>query len=568
MPSLKERYKKQTSTPKGKIILLSLALIVITAIAGGILYWNAYKKQIIRAELEKALRKGNGLYKIAYDDLKLDEINGNLSVINLRINYDSAKLEELRAAGKTPSMLMHIQVPSLHVTGVKTPQALLNKEISGNKVTITNPLVELKYTMEGKDTLRNVPDKALYEQILGGLNMIHLDTVEITGGIISTQNLKTKRKNIELIDTRLQLVDVAVDSVANEDSTRLFFARTLNLQCGNVSWFSGNGLYRYTADSITVGSDNSQAFIKRFAIEPQKGEDAFVKSLPTQDDRFDFNIRGIGIKGLKMLDLLNESFYADSITIDAAQFKIYRDLSIVRDKKNRVGTYPHQAVAKLPIPVEVPVMVVNNTYVEYKEKNPKTQQSGKVRFHNSTAVIRNLTNKKEKVAQNNVMTVDISTRFLDLTPFNVKWKFYLLQPNGRFDVSGTLSGLDAKAVNVLAEPMGPARIEEGKINKVQFNFAGNDYNMSGKVLMLYEDLKVAVLEKNEDNKKLEKKKLISFVANILAKNSNPKRKGQEPREIDVKNERNTNRSIFNLAWKTLFEGIKETVGINKKSKEK
>jgi len=128
--------------------------------------------------------------------------------------------------------------------------------------------------------------------------------------------------------------------------------------------------------------------------------------------------------------------------------------------------------------------------------------------------------------------------------------------------------LDAKAVNVLAEPMGPARIEEGKINKVQFNFAGNDYNMSGKVLMLYDDLKVAVLEKDEDSKKLEKKKLISFVANILAKNSNPKRKGQEPREIDVKNERNTNRSIFNLAWKTLFEGIKETVGINKKSKEK
>ncbi len=567
MPSIKERYKKQTSTPKGKIILLSLVLIIITAVAGGILYWNAYKKQIIRAELEKALRKGNGLYKIAYDDLKLDEVNGNLSVINLRIDYDSTKLEEMRAAGKMPSMLMHIQVPSLHVTGVKTPRALLNKEISGNKVTISNPLIELKYTMEG-DTSRNVPDKAVYEQILGGLNMIHMDTVEITGGIISTQNLKTKRKNIELIDTRLVLADVAVDSASNADTTRLFFARTLHLQCGNISWYSGNGLYRYTADSITVASDNSMAYVKRFAIEPQKGEDAFVKSLPTQDDRFDFNIRGIAIKGLKMLDLLNESFYADSITIDAAQFKIYRDLSIPRDKKNRVGTYPHQAVGKLPIPVEVPVMIVNNTYVEYKEKNVKTQQSGKVRFHNSTAVIRNLTNKKEKVAQNNVMTVDISTRFLDITPFNVKWKFYLLQPNGRFDVSGTLGAMDAKAVNVLAEPMGPARIEGGRINKLQFNLSGNDYTMSGKVLMLYDDLKVAVLEKDEDSKKLEKKKLISFVANILAKNSNPKRKGQEPREIDVKNERNTNRSIFNLAWKTLFEGIKETVGINKKSKEK
>lgn len=568
MPSLKERYKKQTSTPKGKIILLSLALLIISAIAGGILYWNAYKKQIIRNELEKALRKGNGLYKVAYDDLKLDEVNGNLSVINLRINYDSTKLEELRAAGKTPSMLLHIQVPSLHVTGVKTPRALLNKEISGNKVTISNPLVELKYTMEGRDTARNVPDKAVYEQILGGLNMIHLDTVEVTGGIISTQNLKTRRKNIELIDTRLQLAGVAIDSAANEDTTRLFFARTLTLQCGNVSWFSANGLYRYTADSVTLGSDKSEAHIKRFAIEPQKGEDAFVKSLPTQDDRFDFDIRGIGIKGLKMTDLLNESFYADSITIGSAIFKIYRDLSIPRDKKNRVGTYPHQAVAKIPIPVEVPVMMVHNTYVEYKEKNPKTQQAGKVRFHQAEAVIRNLTNIKEKVAQNNLMTVDISTRFLNIAPFNVKWKFYLLQPNGRFDVSGTLGGLDAKAVNVLSEPMGPARIEGGRINKVQFNFAGNDYNMTGKVLMLYDDLKIAILEKEDGSRKLEKKKLASFVANIFVKNSNPQRKGKDPREPFVSNARNTNRSIFNVSWKTLFEGIKETAGINKKTKEK
>lgn len=568
MPSLKERYKKQTSTPKGKIILFSILAIIAAAIAGGIIYWNTHKKQIIRNELEKALRKKTkGLYRIEYDDLKLDEVNGDLSVINLRMEYDSAKFAELAAAGEAPSILLHIQAPSLHVTGVKTPKALIDKEIVGNKLVITNPLVEIKYTGKGKDTASNVPSKAVYEQILGNLNLIKLDTVAIDGGIISTQSLKTNRKNIELLNTQAQLINVAVDSLSNEDSTRIFFAQTVNLQCGTIAWYSTDGRYKYAADSLITSSASNRVAIKSFVVQPQLGEEAFMRSLKTQDDRFDFTLRGIRIQNIRFTDLLQENIVADSILVQSASFKIYRDLAIVRDKKNRVGTYPHQAVMKIPVPVAVKTMVLTNTFVEYKEKNDKTRQSGKVQFVKAYAVISNLTNRKDLIAKNNLMTADIQCRFLDLAPFNVNWTFYLANPKGRFDVKGVLGALDARAVNVLSEPMGPARIEDGRINKMQFNLAGNDYSMNGKVLMLYDDLKVAILEKNEESNKLEKKKLASFAANIFIKNSNPSRKGKEPREIEVEHERDTNRSIFNLSWKTLFEGIKKTVGINKKGKK-
>lgn len=564
MPSIRQRLKKQTSTPKGIIILLSVLLGIAALVTGAVIYWNAYKKQIIRNELEKALRdKTKGLYIIKYDDLSLDEVNGNLTVKNLHMDYDSVKFAELEKKGEAPSTLLHIQVPSLSVSGVKTPKALIDKEIVGTKLRINSPLIEIKYTMVGKDSSGNVPTREVYQQILGNLDLIKLDTVEISNGIISTQNNKTKRKNIELVNTTVQLLDVAVDSAANADTTRLFFARSLNMQCGAIAWTSANGLYKYAVDSVNLQSDNHLVTVKSFEIQPQLGEDAFVKSLPTQDDRFDFSVRGIRINQVNFQQLLKENIMADSITIQSASFKIYRDLSIVRDKKNRVGTYPHQAVAKIPLPLEVKTMVLQNAFVEYKEKNPKTNKAGKVQFYNATAVIRNMTNRNDLIAKNNLMTVDINTRFMNIAPFHVLWTFYLKNPKGRFDVSGNLGGFDAKAISALAEPMGPARVEDGRINSVQFNLAGNDYSMNGQVKMLYDDLKIAVLEKDEDSKKLEKKKLVSFIANILVKNSNPAKKGKEPREIAVSNERNTNRSIFNLAWKTLFKGVKETVGINK-----
>ena len=130
-------------------------------------------------------------------------------------------------------------------------------------------------------------------------------------------------------------------------------------------------------------------------------------------------------------------------------------------------------------------------------------------------------------------------------------------------MNGDLSGFDAKVVNQLAEPMGPARVEDGRINGLKFALQGTDYGMNGKVTFLYDDLKVALLNMDEETKELSKKKLLSIVANVMLKNSNPSKRDKEPRSFDVENERDPNRSIFHLAWKTLFIGVKRTVGIKK-----
>ena len=81
--------------------------------------------------------------------------------------------------------------------------------------------------------------------------------------------------------------------------------------------------------------------------------------------------------------------------------------------------------------------------------------------------------------------------------------------------------------------------------------------------MLYDDLKISVPERDKESKELDKKPLATIAANIIIKNSNPKRKDDKPRVIAVQMDRNTNRSIFYLVWKSLFKGIKETAGIKK-----
>lgn len=563
MQAIKTKLKKVTATPKGLIIVFSILIFFIAAIAGGIWWWNTHKKAIIRNKLETAVRKkSNGLYKIKYDSLKMDEINGYLSISNMTLLYDSVRYMDLEKQGKTPSILISIHIPKITVSGVKTPRALIDDEIVGRKLELKNPVINIMYTNSGKDSSRAAPPKEVYEQILGNLDLIKVDTVLITGAQIITSSFKTKKPGIQLQDISIVLVDVKVDSASSTDTTRMLFAKELSLDCGKLAWSSANKLYNYSADSISISSVSRNLHIKSFRIAPTLNEVAFVKALPFQDDRFDFSFSHIQMQNINMLQLFEENLVADSMLIGAATFKIYRDLIIPRDKKNRVGSYPHQVMENIPVPFRVGKIILSNGFIEYKERNNITRQSGKVQFYSVYASISNFTNEKKAIAVNNVMTVDMSSRFLNKTPMKIAWLFYLLHPKGRFDVKGTMGAIDATLLNPLTEPMGSTSIKEGKINGAEFNLHGYDYGMDGPVKIQYEALKVTMLEKDKLSKELDKKSLLSFLANIVIKNSNPK-KNEDVRVVQVHLDRDINRSIFNFAWKTLFKGIKETVGIKK-----
>lgn len=561
MQKIKHRIKTAASTPRGRIWLLVILLVIVAAIGGGIMYWNYNKKSLIRNKLESTVNeKSEGLYNLKYGDLQIDEVGGNLTIKDLNMNYDSSRYLSLKNNDEAPSALLKIHIPSIEITGVKTPRALMSNEIVGKNLLIDSPVIEIYYTYSGKDSSRNIPTSEVYKEILGNLNMIKMDTVTMKDATIVTKSLRTGKSIIKLEKSTIQLVNLAIDSTSSLDSTRLLFSKEMNMDIQKISWSSGNKLYNYSIDNLSLNSVASEVKIAHFAIDPTLGESAFVKSLPAQDDRFDFSFKGIQISNLNFHALLNEKLIADNMQIDNSSFKIYRDLSIPRDNKNRTGKYPHQLFAKIPMDINIRKLVLASCFVEYKEKNPRSEQAGKVQFHQTHAVFQNVNNHPGK--SNNIMTAEVNTSFLNKAPLNVNWKFYM-NGTGRFDIKGKLGAMVASEVNPISEPMGPARLEDGKIQSFEFNLKGSNNNINGTVLFLYEDLKISLLEKDKGEKELDRKGVTSLFANIMIKDDNPTRKN-EPRRIQVDLARDPNRSIFYLIWKGMFKGIQETVGIKKK----
>ena len=554
-----DNNRKTTRRKKIRKVLLSISLILIVLIGFGFWYWNIHKDVIIENKLQKAIAKSNeGFYKISYDDMKINEETGSLFVSNMKVSFDSSSYASAKQTDKVPPMLFNIEIPELNVVGVKTSKALLDKEIVGRKLEIKNPVIDLQYTYKGKDSIRNVPTEKIYRQLLANLDMIQIDSVLITDAQVITRNGNTGKRIIDVKNIDLFLMDVRVDSVASIDSTRFLFAKSLNINVADITWPSPDKLYTYKAENISLSSKSGKLLVKQFFVSPKLSETAFVNAIPTQDDRFNFSFNNIVFSGVDIHRLQDEYLKAETMTISRSSFKVYRDLARPRDKKNRVGYYPHQVMDDIPLLFNIKKVNVRNSFVEYKERNHITRQSGKVQFYNVNGTITNFTNDKR--VRNKIMTAIVNSSFLNKTPLKTNWTFYLFNPKGRFDVSGSIGAIDGQALNSLAEPMGPASIEEGHMHGMTFNLRGNDYSMEGSVKLLYENLDVAILEKDKGATETDKKFLTSLIANFVIKNSNPKG-NDEVRVQQVHHSRDINRSLFNLCWKTIFKGIRGTVGI-------
>ncbi len=521
-------------------------------------YWNTHKDAIIRSKIEKAIQeKSNGLYTINYDSTDMNELQGNLSFYNMHLAYDSAKYLAAEKKGIAPPLLFTIDIPEISVSGVSTSRAMSNNEIVGQKLIIKNPVIDLFYTYQGKDAGTNMPTDEVYKEILGGLKLVQVDTIVLSEATIRTMNKKTGKILTEGRNINITLLDVKIDSAAFEDKSRMMFSKSVSINVGNIKWASSDKLYNFNIGNISLNSVTNTMNVARFDMKAVLGEDAYVKAIPFQDDRFDLSFSNINLTGIDPKKLLDENLEAETMTLSSS-LKIYRDLGRPRDKKNRVGKYPHEVLDDVPIGFAIKKIIINDSYIEYKERSHITRESGKVRLHHVNGVLSNFTNNKKAAGQE--MTATINCRFLDKTAFSTNWKFYLFHPQGRFDLTGKMGPIDGTSLNELAEPMGPAHIREGKLNALDFTLHGDDHNTNASVKLLYENLKVDVLEKDKDGGKSDKKFLTSLLANVIIKNSNPK-KNEAARVANVSMARNTNRSIFYMCWKTLFKGIRETVGI-------
>jgi hypothetical protein len=536
-------------------------ILLIIAVIIGLLTWQFYKYKIANKSISKVVsEKSKGLYSIHYDSLFIDELSGILHVKNIEIIPDTTVYNQLVKEKKNPSILLRISVPALDIIRIKTPKALLSKQIEGSKIEISNAKIEISINNFLKDSSAYNPAKDISKELLGKFLHIKIDSIQINHANLVVKNMQSNNIVCKTNNASFLFTGLLIDSTSGKDTARILFSKSVDVTCDEILLPSKNKDYHFHIEKLQFSSRNNSFEIGRVKIIPQLPEDEFARASPVQRDRYDFILEGIALQNISMKSLWQKKIEADSLIINKSSFKIFRDLSYPRDTLSRVGKYPQQMLMHVPVPFLIKKLIFINSFIEYKEKNAKSDSAGKVQFYNVHATMNNATNIHNEILKNNECTLLFNAKFLNKAAVNAKLVMLLKNPQGKFSIEGNIGAIDAIALNPLTQPMGLARIEKGNIKNVHFNFRGNDYSSEGKLVILYNDIKVSLLKKDKAENKYDKKVLPSLAADILMKKSNPG-KNDKTRVADVHYKRDINKSFFNLLWKSIFTGIKETAGM-------
>jgi hypothetical protein len=247
--------------------------------------------------------------------------------------------------------------------------------------------------------------------------------------------------------------------------------------------------------------------------------------------------------------------------VSDGQVAVFNNNSYPSRISDKTGRFPHQLLQKMDQKLNIDQIQLKNIAVSYAEFDRDSKQKGKITFMRTSGFINNVTNITALKKINPMMQANLQSDFMGQGKLRVKFNFYLNSAVGAFDYKGSVQKLDGKKLNQITNPLGMVHVKRGMISRFDFDIKANQSSANGKIEFRYNNLSVALLRKQAGKDKLVKRGLLSVLANALLINTdNPTSSGKFT-IAKVYYKRVPTASFFSFMWRTLFQGIKFSVGI-------
>lgn len=328
-----------------------------------------------------------------------------------------------------------------------------------------------------------------------------------------------------------------------------YFLTTKNFAYKTKFYNIGVGLLKLNKNKVQVNN---------FTMKPLVSRAQFIKMIPVERDLYDLKASQITADGNWDLFSNDKFVNVSNVTIQSVDANIFRS-KIPKDDPKEKPLYSRM-LRSIKFPVNINNLDLKNSLLVYEEDTPKSSGPGKLTFSNFKMNVKNLNSAKAKGKPTKV-DIKIDCSFMNLAPLSVNWNFDVANHNDVFTISGRAVNLPAQGINPFIRPYLHVTAT-GTIQEMLFNFKGNPEGLTGTFNLKHKDLKVTVLDKNNQ----EKKGVLTALANLLVKSNS----GRLPETVTVENiKRDPTKSFFNLFWKGIENGLKKTlIGINIDKTEK
>lgn len=553
-----------------KWVIGILAFLIIAIVAASF-YLKRNWKPIVEDHLYKLVESStDGLYKLTYEDLDFQIFLGNAKVDEVRLVPDSNVYQRLVKEEKAPDNLYKVSLKELSIEGLKWREILKKKKLSIKGISLVRPDVELTNTYHAyNDTIPDEPTKSLYDKIKHLLSSIYIeriDTDKFNFKYVKVDSIETSETTVQNINVHIQ--ELLLDESSDTDTSRLYFAKGLEVKITDFEYPISDSLYNLKFNSLGMNTHEKTLLIEEFSMKPAVDRQEIFKRKNENVTIPDIEMDTIIFEELDYKKLTeNTQLIADVLRIKGGKVDLYKDKRYPDNVESKIGESPHQKLRDLNLLVHIDNILLDSIDLSYNQMSERFFKTGRISFEQIGGILSEVTNDSTKLLNNPIITADLQAKIYGRGLLKTKFGFDMLDKNGAYTYKGSLGSMQASAFNKILTPLLNIELASGNVKGLRFDMKGTDYRNTGTLNFDYDNLKVSVLNNNKKGEQ-KSKKVTSFLVNtILINESNPSKKG-EYIVGRINYQRVPEYTFFKTLWKSLFEGIKQTAGVDSEREEK
>lgn len=522
-----------------KILLIVLGGLFITAVAIAFLVPSFLAKPLKNALKKEFNSQTNHEFTLDFSSVDIGIFSRTVSVDSITVQPDSTSL-----------FIKKLAAESISLNGISWWSLWGQSFPDFTSVIINKPDIEI-YERDYSNISFDEPDDSTKTTTVSLVPKFELIVKNGKGRIVSTDNGEIfSVDNLSIHAKNVNMEDLL-------DGSKLMFLDQLKLKGSGLRWKLEEELYDLSINDFSFDRHAQDFTISDLSLKPMLPKYEFSQKKAYQTNRIDVEIPQIKFTGFSLTSLASNHLEIDTLEIYDGTAEFFRNKQIPRAPGDNTKPLLNDIANAINFSFELNTTLVSNATIIYEEHKPPSEKTGTISFNELNASITHFRSASHPDFATDSLHFHAETLFMDSAPLTVDVSYAVFDERDFHTVRTGLKSVDPKIAQNIFENVGFVRIDEGFVESMDAKYTLNDVSSSGEVLILYHDLKISFLDKENPEKNNLKQKFSDFIANTFAIKSD--NTGDNPRVGKINFERETEKAIFAYWWKSLLSGIKDTI---------
>ncbi len=331
-----------------------------------------------------------------------------------------------------------------------------------------------------------------------------------------------------------------------------------SLEATNLDWEFPRAKYGLHCARLRASVPGLELAAEGIELRTLVGDEAFFAAHDFRTTRFHVVVPECRVLGLAYGELLQgKSYRARSIELSRPSFDALVNCDKKLDPFRKRPLMVNEVLAAIAQPLRVDRLSIANGHLTYSERVVAGAAPGVLRVEAVNLSVEGIANRGESSA---VMRLRGQGDLMNAGTVKVQMTIPVDSPDCSFHYSGSLGAMDLTRFDAFLDVAERTRITSGSVQSASFDIEVTAGQARGNVRAIYQDLAIAVLDKQTDTAKGLDNRLASFLANALKiRNSNVPDASGSMKEGAVTYTRRPEDEFLQFAWFAVRSGVLDVI---------